>query len=91
MRTKFDVVACWQRTNWRRLTGTAARTTGTYAVGPMMHNTTPVAGGNLGWICVASGSPGTWKAYGVNMTQVSAGASRRLSWPWKLRSVPRSS
>ena len=45
--------------------GTAAPTTGTWAVGDKVHNTAPVAGGKIGWVCVTAGTPGTWKAFGV--------------------------
>lgn len=46
----------------------AAPTTGTWAIGDFVRNTTPAEAGSspdkyiiLGWVCVASGSPGTWK------------------------------
>lgn len=47
------------------LPGTAAPTTGTYAQGDRVINTAPSAGGNVGWVCVTGGSPGTWKSYGT--------------------------
>ena len=47
---------------------TSIPTTGTHAQGDMIRNSTPTeqgAGGSkyviFAWICVASGSPGTWK------------------------------
>ncbi len=46
------------------LSGTAAPTSGTYVQGDMMFNSTPSAGGPLGWMCVAGGTPGSWKAMG---------------------------
>ena len=46
-------------------TGTAAPTTGTWPRGWIRWNTAPVAGGNVGWICTATGTPGTWKEWGV--------------------------
>lgn len=50
--------------------GTAAPTsTGdTYFVGDRVWNTAPSAGGVIGWVCTAAGSPGTWHSFGqVNM------------------------
>lgn len=38
---------------------------GSFAAGSIALNIAPVAGGNAGWICVAAGTPGTWKAYGT--------------------------
>ena len=40
--------------------GTAAPTTGTFARGDLVLNTSPSATGILGWICVTTGTPGTW-------------------------------
>jgi hypothetical protein len=46
---------------------TSAPTTGNYAQGDFVRNSTPAEAGSggskyvvLGWICVASGTPGTW-------------------------------
>ena len=46
---------------------TAAPTTGTYAQGDYIRNSAPAEAGSasskyviLGWVCVASGTPGTW-------------------------------
>jgi hypothetical protein len=38
---------------------------GWYSVGDTMWNTAPSAGGVMGWVCVAAGNPGTWKAFGA--------------------------
>lgn len=47
--------------------GTSAPTTGTWNQGDKCKNTAPVEAGSvgskyvvMGWVCVASGSPGTW-------------------------------
>lgn len=40
---------------------TAAPTTGQHAQGDFIRNSKPTAGGIFGWVCVASGTPGTWK------------------------------
>jgi hypothetical protein len=45
--------------------GTAAPTTGTYNQGDVVYNTTPTASGYMGWTCVISGTPGTWKGFGL--------------------------
>lgn len=37
---------------------------GTYKQGDIVWNTAPSAGGVIGFVCVASGSPGTWKGFG---------------------------
>lgn len=49
----------------RVTTGTAAPTTGTWARGDKVINSTPSAGGFAGWVCVTAGTPGTWKGYGA--------------------------
>jgi hypothetical protein len=40
----------------------AAPTVGTWNRGDIVWNSSPSAGGVPGWVCVASGTPGTWKA-----------------------------
>lgn len=40
-------------------------TTGLHARGEIVWNRDPVAGGFAGWICVTTGTPGTWKTFGV--------------------------
>lgn len=44
--------------------GTAAPTTGTYAVGDTVHNTAPASGSYAGWKCITAGTPGTWRGFG---------------------------
>jgi len=44
--------------------GTVAPTTGTWALGFIRWNTSPVSGENIGWVCVSAGTPGTWMAFG---------------------------
>jgi hypothetical protein len=41
----------------------AAPTGGTWNQGDIIWNTTPSAGGTLGWVCTTAGSPGTWKTF----------------------------
>jgi len=40
----------------------AAPATGPWRVGDICWNSTPSAGGALGWVCTTAGTPGTWKA-----------------------------
>ena len=42
--------------------GAAAPVAGTWAVGDIVWNTAPAAGGAPGWVCTTAGTPGTWKA-----------------------------
>lgn len=44
--------------------GSAAPTTGTWSQGDRVYDTTPSAGGKMGWVCTAGGTPGTWKTFG---------------------------
>lgn len=45
-------------------THNAAPTNGTWEKGDVIFNISPTAGGYAGWICIADGTPGTWKAFG---------------------------
>jgi hypothetical protein len=45
--------------------GTAAPSTGNYAAGDVVFNTSASAGGYVGWVCVVGGTPGTWKTFGA--------------------------
>lgn len=49
---------------YRRRYDAAAPVAGTWAVGDIVWNTAPAAGGNLGWICTTAGTPGTWQRFG---------------------------
>jgi len=42
----------------------SAPSAGTWAVGDTVWNTTPSAGGTMGWVCTTAGTPGTWKTFG---------------------------
>lgn len=44
---------------------TAAPTGGAWVAGDICYNSEPSAGGSVGWVCVTSGTPGTWKGFGV--------------------------
>jgi hypothetical protein len=54
-----------QRGGKIHLYGTAFPVTGTWAVGDIMWNTNPVAGGTIGWVCTTAGTSGTWKTFGT--------------------------
>jgi len=45
--------------------GTAPPTSGAWDIGNIVWNEAPTAGGKIGWVCVAGGSPGTWKSFGL--------------------------
>lgn len=36
-----------------------------FKVGDVVYNTSPSAGGNIGWVCTTAGTPGTWKTFGA--------------------------
>lgn len=42
----------------------APPTGGIWSVGDRIENTTSAASGNMGWVCVAAGTPGSWKSWG---------------------------
>ncbi|QNG60394.1 right-handed parallel beta-helix repeat-containing protein [Bacillus sp. PAMC26568] len=39
-----------------------------WRVGMLIYNSAPTAGGYLGWVCTATGTPGTWKGFGAIQT-----------------------
>lgn len=44
--------------------GTAAPASGFWSQGTKVISRYPAAGGHVGWVCVAAGTPGTWKTFG---------------------------
>lgn len=38
---------------------------GAWAVGSLAYNTVPAISGNVGWVCITAGTPGTWVAFGT--------------------------
>ena len=44
--------------------GSEAPTTGSNNIGDIVYNNNPEAGGWMGWVCIASGTPGTWNRFG---------------------------
>lgn len=55
----------WGASTVNRDVGTAAPVSGTWAQGDIRFNLTPTAGGFIGWVCTAGGTPGTWKTFGA--------------------------
>jgi hypothetical protein len=45
--------------------GIAAPTSGTWKQGDIVSNSAAASGAYAGWICVAAGTPGTWKTFGL--------------------------
>lgn len=49
----------------RRQYNFQAPANGTWATNDIVYDWSPSASGKIGWVCVAGGSPGTWKAFGA--------------------------
>lgn len=60
--TAFEEGNSW---NFQKGQANAIPTAGTWMRGSIIWNTTPVASGTIGWICVVAGTPGTWKTFGA--------------------------
>jgi hypothetical protein len=45
--------------------GSAAPTTGTWALGDVVYNSAPASAGYIGWVCTVAGAPGTWNTFGL--------------------------
>ena len=50
--------------NVKTIHDTAPPTSGTWQAGDKVWHSAPAADGNVGWVCVLGGSPGTWKEFG---------------------------
>ena len=46
-------------------TRTSVPTTGYWEQGQKVYNRTPSIGGNVGWVCIESGTPGIWAPFGI--------------------------
>ena len=46
-------------------TGNAAPTAGNHQIGEVVYNSNPASGNPVGWVCTATGNPGTWNAFGT--------------------------
>ena len=42
-----------------------APTSGTWSLGDIIYRIAPTLNTNIGWVCVSSGNPGTWKPFGL--------------------------
>jgi hypothetical protein len=63
--TASGTVAIWDASmTLTRSFKSAAPTTGVWFRGDRVLNSAPSAGGVEGWVCTATGEPGTWKAFG---------------------------
>lgn len=51
--------------NKKFITGTSAPTTGSFIKGDICWNSEPTADSSVGWVCVASGDPGSWLPFGT--------------------------
>jgi len=45
--------------------GNGVPTIGLYKPGDSVWHDAPAPGGNLGWICVRTGTPGEWRTFGT--------------------------
>ena len=45
--------------------GSSIPGSGQWYAGDVINNVTPTSGNNIGWVCTASGSPGTWIPFGT--------------------------
>ena len=50
--------------NKRQEVGDGIPTIGLYNQGDMVWHDAPSPGGNLGWICIRTGTPGEWRSFG---------------------------
>lgn len=65
MELKGSVTDVRIKNDIKRLNGTAIPTSGTWNIGDTVWNNNPISGAYIGWVCVASGTPGTWKGFGL--------------------------
>lgn len=45
--------------------GSTAPTEGNHTIGEVVYNNSPASGRPVGWVCIATGNPGTWKEFGT--------------------------
>ena len=61
-----------QRLGRTELYVTTVPTTGTHRIGDVAWHSDPVTGDPIGWICIASGTPGSWVSFGISGLLVAA-------------------
>jgi hypothetical protein len=49
----------------RNPNGNLAPVSGDWNQGDQVYNTLPISTGYLGWVCTVTGTPGTWKTFGL--------------------------
>ena len=52
-------------TNKKYASSAPTSTSANFKTGDMIFNSSPTAGGTVGWICIEGGNPGTWKSFGT--------------------------
>lgn len=60
----YDDGTAWQEVSLNK-TAAVAPTTGAHLLGERVYHSAPAASGFIGWVCVAAGTPGTWKTFGA--------------------------
>lgn len=45
--------------------GATAPTVGNHTLAEVVYNSSPASGSPVGWVCIATGNPGTWKEFGT--------------------------
>ena len=67
--TTFNYPRLWNHRTERWMDAmprsSAAPMSGTWATGDIVFTNAPTGGGPIGWVCVAAGTPGTWRAFGT--------------------------
>jgi hypothetical protein len=62
LKSDFYALSAGEPISWH---DNAIPITGTYTKGDVIYNTNPTPGGYMGWTCTTTGSPGTWKGFGL--------------------------
>ena len=64
-REQFEVSGNIRFANKLFATGEDEPTSGSYTIGDIVWNVEPKPGSYIGWVCTATGNPGTWKPFGL--------------------------
>lgn len=64
--------------NLTQTTGAASPTTGTWTAGDVVWNIAPTINDYVGWVCVTTGSPGTWLPFGYLENKVTTATTAEL-------------
>jgi len=64
-REQFEVAGNIRFANKLMAVGDEPPTSGSYTIGDIIYNTEPKPNGYVGWVCTATGNPGTWKPFGL--------------------------